>query len=35
LFHGKKIHMSEALINAGHGVDTEADLVEVRRLLTQ
>lgn len=35
LFHGKKIHMSEALISAGHGVDTEADLSEVRQLFTE
>lgn len=35
LFHGKKIHMSEALISAGHGVDTEADLVEVRQILAE
>lgn len=35
LFHGKKIHMSEALISAGHGVDTEADLIEVRQIFTQ
>jgi 3-deoxy-manno-octulosonate cytidylyltransferase (CMP-KDO synthetase) len=35
LFHGKKIHMSEALISAGHGVDTEADLIEVRQLLAK
>jgi 3-deoxy-manno-octulosonate cytidylyltransferase (CMP-KDO synthetase) len=35
LFHGKKIHMSEALISAGHGVDTEADLNEVRQLFAE
>lgn len=35
LFHGKKIHMSEALISAGHGVDTEADLNDVRQLFTE
>ncbi|WP_438969958.1 3-deoxy-manno-octulosonate cytidylyltransferase [Methylophaga sp.] len=35
LFHGRKIHMSEALISAGHGVDTEADLLEVRSMLGQ
>lgn len=33
LYHGKRIHMTEALIDAGHGVDTEADLLEVRRRL--
>ncbi|MCX4192984.1 3-deoxy-manno-octulosonate cytidylyltransferase [Methylophaga sp. OBS1] len=35
LFHGKKIHMTEALISAGHGVDTEADLLAVRKILTE
>ena len=35
LFHGRKIHMSEALIDAGHGVDTEADLIAVRQMLNQ
>jgi 3-deoxy-manno-octulosonate cytidylyltransferase (CMP-KDO synthetase) len=35
LFHGKKIHMSEALTSAGHGVDTEADLFEVRQILAE
>lgn len=35
LFHGKKIHMTEALISAGHGVDTEADLLTVRQILTE
>lgn len=35
LFHGKKIHMTEALISTGHGVDTEADLVAVREILTE
>lgn len=33
LFNGKKIHMSEATIHAGHGVDTEADLAKVRQVL--
>ena len=33
LFHGKKIHLSEAKINSGHGVDTMADLLLVRSLL--
>lgn len=33
LFHGKKIHMSEALVSAGHGVDTRDDLEAVRALL--
>lgn len=35
LFHGKKIHMSEALVSAGHGVDTEADLVEIRQIFAE
>ncbi|MBD3633921.1 MAG: 3-deoxy-manno-octulosonate cytidylyltransferase [Methylophaga sp.] len=35
LFHGKKIHMTEALISAGHGVDTEADLLAVREILAE
>ncbi|MCL4140834.1 UNVERIFIED_CONTAM: hypothetical protein GTU68_066867 [Idotea baltica] len=33
LYHGKKIHLTEAKISAGHGVDTEADLAQVRHLL--
>jgi len=33
LYHGKKIHMTEALIPSGHGVDTQADLDEVRKQL--
>ena len=33
LFHGKRIHMSEALVSAGHGVDTEDDLEAARALL--
>lgn len=33
LYHGKKIHMTEATIDAGHGVDTADDLEQVRRLL--
>ena len=35
LFHGKRIHMSEALVSAGHGVDTEADLSAVRQVLAK
>ena len=35
LFHGKRIHLSEAKINPGHGVDTMDDLVQVRSLLEQ
>jgi 3-deoxy-manno-octulosonate cytidylyltransferase (CMP-KDO synthetase) len=34
LFHGKRIHMSQATIAAGHGVDTQEDLLMVRSLLT-
>lgn len=33
LYHGKRIHLSEAIEASGHGVDTEADLVAVRKLL--
>lgn len=33
IYHGKKIHMSQARISAGHGVDTADDLQEVRALL--
>mgnify|MGYP003384621991 CR=1 FL=1 len=33
IYHGKRIHMSAAEIDAGHGVDTEADLEEVRKVL--
>jgi 3-deoxy-manno-octulosonate cytidylyltransferase (CMP-KDO synthetase) len=35
LYHGKKIHMSEATIDAGHGVDTASDLEKVRTLLAK
>ena len=35
LFHGKRIHLSEAKVNSGHGVDTMADLVQVRSILEQ
>jgi 3-deoxy-manno-octulosonate cytidylyltransferase (CMP-KDO synthetase) len=35
LYHGKRIHMSLATISPGHGVDTEADLIEVRQLFAQ
>ncbi len=34
LYNGKKIHMTAALIDPGHGVDTEADLLKVRDLLS-
>ncbi len=33
MYHGKRIHMSPAQISTGHGVDTQADLDEVRKLL--
>lgn len=33
IYNGKKIHLSAAEISPGHGVDTEEDLEEVRRLL--
>lgn len=33
LYHGKKIHLTIAQVNPGHGVDTEQDLTEVRKLL--
>ena len=33
IYHGKKIHMSAATIDSGHGVDTEQDLIAVRELL--
>ena len=34
LYHGKKIHLTAAEVNSGHGVDTEQDLIAVRALLT-
>tara|TARA_R110002050_G_scaffold57423_5_gene129106 strand:- start:11205 stop:11960 length:756 start_codon:yes stop_codon:yes gene_type:complete len=34
LYHGKKIHLTIAKIDPGHGVDTEQDLIAVRQLLT-
>lgn len=34
LYHGKKIHLTAAEINPGHGVDTEQDLIVVRKLLS-
>ena len=33
LFHGKKIHLSVATVDPGHGVDTQQDLDQVRALL--
>ena len=35
LYQGCKIHLSEATIEPGHGVDTEQDLLAVQRLLGQ
>lgn len=34
LYHGKKIHLTAAKVNPGHGVDTEQDLMAVRELLS-
>ncbi len=33
LYHGKKIHLTQAMSNPGHGVDTQDDLDEARRIL--
>ena len=35
LYHGKKIHLTKAEINPGHGVDTAEDLTLARALLGQ
>lgn len=35
LYHGNRIHLTEASISPGHGVDTEADLQRAARLLGQ
>jgi 3-deoxy-manno-octulosonate cytidylyltransferase (CMP-KDO synthetase) len=35
LYHGKKIHLTEAKIDPGHGVDTAEDLTLARTLLGQ
>jgi len=35
LFHGKRIHLSKAEIDPGHGVDTVDDLTQARHLLGQ
>lgn len=32
LYHGKKIHLSAANVDPGHGIDTEQDLADVREL---
>jgi len=34
LYHGKKIHLTVAEISPGHGVDTQEDLDEVRKILS-
>jgi 3-deoxy-manno-octulosonate cytidylyltransferase (CMP-KDO synthetase) len=33
LYHGKRIHLTQAMIDPGHGVDTQEDLDDVRKLL--
>lgn len=33
LYHGKRIHLTAAKVNPGHGVDTQQDLDEVRQLI--
>lgn len=33
LYYGKKIHLTQAGVNPGHGVDTQEDLDDVRKLL--
>ncbi len=35
LYHGNKIHLTEATIDPGHGVDTEHDLIAAEHLLRQ
>lgn len=35
LYHGKRIHLTEATVNPGHGVDTEQDLFHVREILSK
>lgn len=35
LYHGNRIHLTEAAVAPGHGVDTEADLALAARLLGQ
>ncbi|HAQ50511.1 MAG TPA: 3-deoxy-manno-octulosonate cytidylyltransferase [Gammaproteobacteria bacterium] len=34
LYYGKRIHLSEAKIDPGHGIDTQQDLERVRQLLS-
>jgi len=33
LYHGKKIHLSEAKVSAGHGADTQQDLDDIRKMM--
>ncbi len=35
LYHGKKIHLTAAKVDPGHGVDTQQDLDDVRQLISQ
>ncbi|MDH5357774.1 MAG: 3-deoxy-manno-octulosonate cytidylyltransferase [Gammaproteobacteria bacterium] len=35
LYHGKKIHLTAATVDPGHGVDTQQDLNDVRELLAK
>jgi len=35
LYHGNRIHLTEAQVEPGHGVDTEQDLLAVEALLSQ
>lgn len=35
LYHGNRIHLTEAEVDPGHGVDTEADLLAVEALLSE
>lgn len=35
LYHGNRIHLTEAQVDPGHGVDTEQDLLAVEALLSQ
>lgn len=35
LYHGNRIHLTEAQVDPGHGVDTEQDLLVVEALLSQ
>ena len=35
LYGGHRIHVAEALVPPGHGVDTQADLERVRELISR